>query len=115
MSIDNVQHFWNTLPEDYFLRFTPEIMVWHAKQIKKHSVLDMPIVATRYSVRYEANQFFFFAPETQWLLAEITGALEQADINIFEANIHSTNAGFGAGKGSREREKLSKTYSQRSA
>ena len=93
--IDNVQHFWNTLNEDYFLRYTPVDIVWHINCINENSILDIPIVAARYSKRYEANQFFILAAETNWLLNEVTGAFEQADIDIIEASINSTNAGFG--------------------
>ena len=95
IAIDNVQHFWNTLGEDYFLRYTPDDIVWHINCINKNSILEMPIVAVRYSKRYEANQFFILAAETNWLLNEVTGAFEQADIHIIEASINSTSAGFG--------------------
>jgi len=95
IAIDNVQHFWNTLGDDYFLRYTPDDIVWHINCIDEHSILQMPIIDVRYSKRYEANQFFILAAETNWLLNEVTGAFEQADIDIIEASINSTNAGFG--------------------
>ena len=95
IAIDNVQHFWNTLGEDYFLRYTPDDIVWHINCISSNSILEMPVVAVRYSKRYEANQFFILAAETNWLLNEVTGAFEQADIHIIEASINSTNAGYG--------------------
>lgn len=95
VAIENVQHFWNTLDDDYFLRYTPDDIVWQITTIDQHSVLGMPIVSVRYTEHLEANQVFVFAPETNWLLSEVTGAFEQADLDIIEAKINSTNAGFG--------------------
>lgn len=95
IAIDNVQHFWNTLDDDYFLRYTPDDIVWHVNCVNDLSILEMPIIAVRYSKRFEANQFFILTAETRWLLSEVTGAFEQADIDIIEANLNSTNAGFG--------------------
>lgn len=95
IAIDKVQHFWNTLSDEYFLRYTPDDIVWHVNSINEQSILQMPIIAVRYSKRYEANQFFILAAETNWLVNEVTGAFDQADIDIFEACINSTTAGFG--------------------
>ncbi len=95
IAIDNVQHFWNTLDDDYFVRYTPDDIVWQITTIDQHSILGIPIIAGRYNANLEANHFFVFAAETNWLLSEVTGAFEQADVDIIEAKINSTSAGFG--------------------
>jgi len=49
----------------------------------------------RYSEIFEALQIFVFAAETKFLLSEVTGSLDKADIDIMDARMNRSIAGYG--------------------
>ncbi|RBP50954.1 [protein-PII] uridylyltransferase [Arenicella xantha] len=89
-----IQTFWNTLPGDYFVRNEPYYIAWHASSLLLSSAIDIPLVTTRYSERLEANMFFVFAPETNKLLTQVTGAFDRMELNIIEARLQLSSNGF---------------------
>lgn len=95
IDIEKIESVWNTLDIGYFLHHQPSHIAWHIKAIAQSSAIDTPIVSTRYSGSYEAIQIFVFAPETKFLVSEVTGALDKTDINILDAKISRSIAGYG--------------------
>ena len=90
-----VDGVWNTLDEDYFLHFQPKHIAWHIQSLANSSAIDTPIVSVRYSEIFEALQIFVFAAETKFLLSEVTGSLDKADIDIMDARMNRSIAGYG--------------------
>jgi len=91
---DHVYQFWNTLPNDYFIRNEPYYIAWHASSLSQSTAIGMPLVSVRYSERLEANMFFVFAPETNQLLTQVTGAFDALELNIIEARLQLSSNGF---------------------
>lgn len=90
----HIQQFWNTLPNDYFIRNEPYYIAWHATSLCQSAAIDIPLVSARYSARLEANMFFVFAPETNSLLTQVTGAFDELELNIIEARLQLSSNGF---------------------
>jgi len=86
---------WDTLADDYFTYHQPRHIAWHIEAISTTAAIDTPIVSTRYSDTYESLQLFVFAAETKFLLSEITGAFDKAEINILDGQFHRSIAGYG--------------------
>jgi len=91
---DHIHQFWNTLPNDYFIRNEPYYIAWHASSLSQSPAIDVPLVSVRYSERLEANMFFVFAPHTNQLLAQVTGAFDALELNIIEARLQLSSNGF---------------------
>ncbi len=91
---EHIHQFWNTLPNDYFIRNEPYYIAWHASSLTNTSALSVPFVSVRYSERLEANMFFVFAPETNRLLTQVTGSFDQLELNIIEARLQLSSNGF---------------------
>ena len=89
-----IKQFWNTLPDDYFIRNEPYYIAWHASSLIQSPAINVPLVSLRYSERLEANMFFVFAPETNRLLTQVTGAFDALELNIIEARLQLTSNGF---------------------
>jgi len=89
-----LQQFWGTLPKDYFIRNEPYYIAWHAGSLIKTPAINTPLVSVRFSERLQANMFFIFAPETNDLLTQVTGAFDSLELNIIEARLQLTNNGF---------------------
>ena len=90
----DTEAFWATLHNDYFLRNEPFYLAWHAISLRECSALNLPLVASRYSERLEANMFFVVAPASTELLTRVTHAFDDADLNIIEARMQVTIHGL---------------------
>jgi len=91
---ENIQQFWNTLPNDYFIRNEPYYIAWHASSLSQNNAIDVPLVSVRFSERLQANMFFVFAPQTNRLLTQVTGAFDAMELNIIEARLQLSSNGF---------------------
>lgn len=89
-----LQQFWNTLPNDYFIRNEPYYIAWHASSLIKTKAITSPLISIRFSERLQANMFFIFAPETNRLLTQVTGSFDALELNIIEARLQSAKNGF---------------------
>ena len=89
-----VHQFWNTLPNDYFIRNEPYYIAWHTSSLIQSPAINTPLVSVRYSERLEANMFFVFAPETNQLLTQVTGAFDSLELNIIEARLQLSSNGY---------------------
>jgi [protein-PII] uridylyltransferase len=90
----HVHQFWDTLPNDYFIRNEPYYIAWHTSSLTTTTAVSIPVVSVRYSERLEANMFFVFAPETNRLLTQVTGSFDQLELNIIEARLQLSSNGF---------------------
>jgi [protein-PII] uridylyltransferase len=91
---EHIHQFWDTLPNDYFIRNEPYYIAWHASSLTNTTAMSIPVVSIRYSERLEANMFFVFAPETNRLLTQVTGSFDQLELNIIEARLQLSSNGF---------------------
>ena len=92
--IELIKQFWNTLPNDYFIRNEPYYIAWHAASLCQSPSVSIPIVSVRFSARLEANMFFVFAPESKQLLTKVTASFDALELSIIEAQLQTSNAGF---------------------
>jgi [protein-PII] uridylyltransferase len=90
-----LDQLWSQLDQEYFLRNGPETSAWHARQICNASLLDLPLVATRYRSEIRASQILVVAPESERLLLRSTGAIDNQGLSILDARIHQTRSGLG--------------------
>ena len=94
VNAENIHQFWNTLPNDYFIRNEPYYIAWHASSLSQSPAIDIPLVSVRFSERLEANMFFVFAPQTHNLLTKVTSAFDALELNIIEARLQLSSNGF---------------------
>ena len=86
---------WDQLDQEYFLRNGPETGAWHAREIHRAKLLDLPLVANRFLPEIKALQVLFVVPDSENLLLHSTGALDSLGLDILDARIHQTRSGLG--------------------
>ena len=89
-----IEQFWDTLPNDYFIRNEPYYIAWHAASLCQARSIAMPIISVRYSARLEANMVFVLAPESNQLLSRVTASFDTLDLSIVEAQMQTSTLGF---------------------
>jgi [protein-PII] uridylyltransferase len=83
-----VNQLWQSLSDDYFLRYHVDEIIWHTQELINHPD-QKTLVATRTTELQGVSQFFIYAPRRTDLFARITATLEQQHLNIVEARIVS--------------------------
>jgi len=86
--------FWRALPTDYFLRHSSDDLTWHVESIASSRAIDLPLVDVRFQPRLHTLVFLVYAPEAEQLLSLVTKGFERMNMNIADAKIHTTSAGF---------------------
>jgi [protein-PII] uridylyltransferase len=89
-----LESFWNALPTDYFLRHSSDDLTWHVESIASSRAIDLPLVDVRFQPRLHTLVFLVYAPESEQLLSLVTKGFERMNMNIADAKIHTTSAGF---------------------
>jgi [protein-PII] uridylyltransferase len=88
-----VTALWDTIGEEYFLRFRPEEIVWHTGAILSRKNPDQPVVMIRDMPRRGGTEVFTYSPSHPALLLQATSVLERNGISIMDARIFNTDDG----------------------
>ncbi|WP_426417337.1 [protein-PII] uridylyltransferase [Aestuariirhabdus sp. LZHN29] len=87
---------WNTLGDEYFLRHSVRDVVWHTLNIARHTSSD-PLVLMRETTdrAFEGGtKIFIYTPDRDELFAASTAVIDQLNLDIQDARIVTSNAGF---------------------
>lgn len=82
--------FWAELDDDYFLRYDPDSIAWHAVAILGAGG-PLPVVAARHRAALGATELLVSTADTDGLFAVLTGGLDRLNLSVVEARIHTTH------------------------
>ncbi len=94
VSATNFQRYWSLFDYDYFLRYEVDTLKWHILTMANVHVLDLPLVAVRYSKNSGSTEVLIFTPDLQNLLVRTTAGFDRLNLNIVDARLHTTQMGF---------------------
>ncbi|HTR00767.1 MAG TPA: [protein-PII] uridylyltransferase [Candidatus Acidoferrum sp.] len=86
-----VQELWQHASEDYFLRESVVDIVWQTEAQALHADETRPLVIIRNITEYRqegATQVFVRAPNSAFLFANLSAALERLNLNIHDARMY---------------------------
>jgi [protein-PII] uridylyltransferase len=89
-----ISQHWASFPNDYFLRYSAKEIALHINMIASTAAIQLPLVDVQHDPNLAANVFLVYAPETERLLSLVTGGFARMNLNIVDARIHATPAGF---------------------
>lgn len=84
----HIQRLWKDFPDEYFLRYNSEQIVWHAKTILLSK--EEACVAVDNGRHAGGTAVFIYLPDREYLFASISSALDRKNFNIQDANILNT-------------------------
>lgn len=94
ISAEAVQHHWQQLGDEYFLRHDAGTIAWHAQHFAPTKMAELPLVAARYHPEAGGTEFLFYTPDREGLFAILTGGFDRLNLSIVDARIHTTRNGF---------------------
>ena len=92
--LEKIKTHWQRLNPDYFLRYSSDEIVWHARVIGEHHDTSKPLVVTRRETHRGGTEIFVYMPVNNYLFAIITSTLEQLGLNITDARIITSNDNY---------------------
>ncbi len=86
-----VEHLWQGLDDDYFIRESPEDIAWQAELVLRSRRDDKPLVVIRPYIlnrRERATQVLVSMQHSNSIFAAIATAIDQNNLNIQDARIY---------------------------
>ncbi|QSX32516.1 bifunctional uridylyltransferase/uridylyl-removing protein GlnD [Shewanella avicenniae] len=85
---------WHRLRADYFLRYQPTQIAWHAEAILKHRNDDEPLVLISKHMTRGGTELFIYCKDRPKLFATVMAVLDNKNINVHDAGIMMTKDDF---------------------
>lgn len=86
---------WQHISDDYFLRFSPDEIIWHTVALAAAgSDSSQPLVLLRPQTLLRSAEVFVFSPYKETVFSLITGALDQLGFTILDARIVTTKDNY---------------------
>ena len=89
-----LERFWGSLAPEYFLRHRPEEIAWQAEVVLDAETADAPLVAVRDVPERGCTAVFVYCTDMDNLFAVTTAALDRLRLDIQDARIITTAAGY---------------------
>lgn len=95
---NNIDQVWNSLPEEYFLKFQIEEIVWQTRAIIEHKKRSDqqhdPLVLIREHQPSGSTEIFIYAPMQDYVFTIVTSVLAKMMLNITEAKTITSSDSF---------------------
>jgi [protein-PII] uridylyltransferase len=92
-SKQDFEEIWNDLGDEYFLRYSPDQIAWHAEVIARHRRGAGAHVHLHQLTLRGGTEIFIYTPSEDYLFARITAALAQLGLNVVDARIITSENG----------------------
>ena len=90
----SVESLWDTLNEEYFLRYRISEIISHAEIITQAKERNAPIVVVHDAIERGGTEVFIHTKVTPDLFAVVTSILDQRGLNIADARIIRSSNGY---------------------
>lgn len=85
---------WNSLDDDYFLRYSADEIAWHTRSIMVNKGEQMPLVKMRQKTNRGGTEVFLYMKDQDDIFSTTTAVLEQLSLTVVDARIITSNHGF---------------------
>jgi [protein-PII] uridylyltransferase len=90
----SVEALWQRLPDEYFLHYSANEVVWHAQSILTATEDALPLILVRQQTERGGTEVFIYAPVQQRLFAQTTAVLERMGLTVADARLVSSTDGY---------------------
>jgi [protein-PII] uridylyltransferase len=88
----SIENAWRHVSDDYFLRFSPDEIIWHTIAIAAGS--ELPLILLRPQTLLRSAEVFVYSPYKETIFSAITAALDRLGFTILDARIVTTKDNY---------------------
>ena len=92
--ISDLNSLWDTMSEDYFLRYTTDDVVWQTAEILQHKRPAEPMVLIRVNDAECITDIFIYTRGSSKLFMIIASTLDQLGLNTVDARVITSKIGY---------------------
>ncbi|MEY3359938.1 MAG: [protein-PII] uridylyltransferase [Pseudomonadota bacterium] len=92
-SESDVQPLWETYPEDAFLRYRPDQLVWQTQGVLSQAAMPSQILV-RELVGKDSLEIFVRTADRDGIISGLLATLDRLNLSVFHARILSSNDGY---------------------
>ncbi len=85
-----IEHLWQFVTDDYFLRYAADEIAWHTIAITSASESHLPLVLLRLQTQHGSAEVFVYAKDQEGIFSICTATLDQLGLTILDARIMTT-------------------------
>ena len=90
----DIDKLWMSLGEDYFIRYLPDEIAWHAKSIANNTQKKYPLIKTRQQTARGGTEIFVYMKDQDNIFSATTHMLAQLGLTIVDARIITSIHGY---------------------
>jgi [protein-PII] uridylyltransferase len=94
LSRETCERLWLEFDDEYFLRHSADEIAWHTQSILQGGIHSVPRVVIRQTTARGSTEIFIYTRDHNHLFAHITTVLSRLGLNILDARIITTHAGY---------------------
>ncbi len=87
ISESTIQHSWQHLSDDYFLRYSADEIAWHTIAIAASAESDLPLVLLRPQTQRASAEIFVYTHDEAGIFSICTASIDQLGLTILDARI----------------------------
>ena len=88
------RQLWNNLGTEYFTRYRPEEIAWHAVKVAEHDPAGPPLVAACPQPLRGCTEIFIYMPDQDHIFSATTRVLDQLSLAVQDARIITGENGY---------------------
>jgi [protein-PII] uridylyltransferase len=85
-----IDQSWQTIPDDYFLRYSSDEIIWHTVAIASIGDPDLPLVIVRPQTQRGSAEVFVYTKDEKGVFSISAATLDQLGLTILDARIMTT-------------------------
>ena len=86
----DIDILWDRFGDEYFVRYSPNEIVWHTESILKPEKIFTPLIILRKRPKGDGTEIFIYTEYNSHLFTIITGLIEQMNLSIMDARVFTS-------------------------
>jgi [protein-PII] uridylyltransferase len=91
---EKIDLLWDNFGEEYFIRYSPEEIVWHTEILLKTENNNEPVILLRQRLQSGGTEIFIHTKYNSNLFAIITRIIEQMNLTIMDARVFTSKDNY---------------------
>ena len=90
----NIDVLWDDFGEEYFIRYSPNDIVWHAENLLKNNAANNSLIILRKRPQGDGTEIFIHTEDKSHLFTTITILIEQMNLTVLDARIFTSKNNY---------------------